>query len=320
MNILEVKDLSAYYKTRKGYNQALDKFSITLREGEVLALIGESGCGKSTAGFSIMNMIQHPGEVIGGKVLLNQMDLLSLQEGELRKVLWKEISMIPQSAMNALDPAYKVGSQIVEAIRLHNPGMGKAQARQKTEELLLCVGLDQKWFDAFPHKLSGGMKQRIIIAMALSCEPKVIISDESTTGLDVLIEAQILALLRKQIRERGISVILISHDLRMVMSICDRVGIMYAGKLVELGTIAEIKDDPKHPYTRALFASQVDVRDFSKTVHSVEGVVPQLIDPADQCRFLSRCNKSIPRCQGVHPGMYEVSPTHLVSCYLEAKE
>lgn len=316
MALLEVKNLQTYYETRAGDNQAVDGVSFTLEGGEMLGLIGESGCGKSTAGLSIMNMTQYPGKIVGGEVWLDGKNLLTLTGDAFRNTLWAEIAMIPQSAMNALNPAYTIGKQIMEAVRLHNPGMTESQCRTHVESLLNMVGLDAKWFNAFPHKLSGGMKQRVVIAMALSCDPKVLISDEATTGLDVLIEAQILALLRKIKRERNIGIILVSHDLHMVMSICDRVGIMYAGHLVEIGTTEEIRNDPQHPYTKALFESQIDVKDFSKTVHSIEGHVPKLIHPENRCRFYSRCSVRTARCEGVPPSMRNIGGAHSVACYV----
>ena len=315
MSVLKVSHVSTYYSTRAGDNQALEDFSIELRQGEMLGLIGESGCGKSTAGYSILNEIQFPGKIVSGSVELDGVDIMKLSPEEHRKVLWKDIAMIPQSAMNSLNPVYKIGPQIVEAILLHDPEMSKAEAENKTRRLLQQVGMDEKWFNAYPHKLSGGMKQRAIIAMALSCDPKVIISDESTTGLDVLIQAQILQLLKQLQKERQLTIIVISHDLHMVMSICDRIGVMYAGRLVELGTTEEIQRCQLHPYSRALFASKIDVEDFDRTVESIDGVVPKLIDPPDHCRFYNRCTCREECCLQPSPDMVEAEPGHFVACY-----
>ncbi|HAE43319.1 MAG TPA: dipeptide/oligopeptide/nickel ABC transporter ATP-binding protein [Clostridiales bacterium] len=317
MALLEVKNLTTYYETKVGYNEALQGLTFDLEAGEILGLIGESGCGKSTAGFSIMNMIEYPGKIINGEVVLGGKDLIKMERSELRKVLWKDIAMIPQSAMNALNPAYKVGKQILEAIRLHYPDMDKEEAVKKVEHLMSLVGIDTKWYHGYPHKLSGGMKQRIIIAMALSCDPKVIISDEATTGLDVLIEAQILALLKKIALDRGLGLIVISHDLNMVTAICDRIGIMYAGMLVELTTTENVLNNPKHPYTKALFSSQVDSKDFDKKVTSVDGVVPKLVNPEDKCRFYDRCKQKFEMCEGKCPSLISISDNHKVACYLE---
>lgn len=315
MSILKVSHLSTYYSTRAGDNQALEDFSIELRQGEMLGLIGESGCGKSTAGYSILNEIQFPGKIVGGSVELDGVDIMKLSPEEHRKVLWKDIAMIPQSAMNALNPVYKIGKQIVETIQLHFPDMSKADAESKARGLLRQVGMDEKWFNAYPHKLSGGMKQRAIIAMALSCDPKVIISDESTTGLDVLIQAQILQLLKQLQKERELTIIVVSHDLHMVMSICDRIGVMYAGCLVELGTTEELQRRQLHPYSQALFASKIDVEDFDRTVESIDGVVPKLINPPEHCRFYNRCNCREECYLQPAPAMVEAEPGHFVACY-----
>ncbi|HBH12938.1 MAG: hypothetical protein XD91_1477 [Clostridiales bacterium 38_11] len=317
MALLEVRNLTTYYETKIGYNEALQGLSFDLEAGGILGLIGESGCGKSTAGFSMMNMIEYPGKIMDGEVILDGKDLIKMDRNELRKVLWKDIAMIPQSAMNALNPAYKVGKQILEAIKLHFPEMSQEEAVAKVEHLLNLVGIDAKWYHGYPHKLSGGMKQRIIIAMALSCDPKVIISDEATTGLDVLIEAQILALLKKIALDRGLGLIIISHDLNMVTAICNRIGIMYAGMLVELTTTENVLRNPKHPYTRALFSSQIDSKDFDKKVTSVDGVVPKLVNPEDKCRFYDRCNRKFEMCERKCPSLISISDNHRVACYLE---
>lgn len=315
MSILKVNHMSTYYSTRAGENQALEDFSIELQRGEMLGLIGESGCGKSTAGYSILNEIQYPGKIVSGSVELDGVDILKLSPEEHRKVLWKDIAMIPQSAMNALNPVYRIGPQIVEAIRLHYPEMSKADAEAKARGLLRQVGMDEKWFNAYPHKLSGGMKQRAIIAMALSCDPKLIISDESTTGLDVLIQAQILQLLKQLQKQRQLTIVIISHDLHMVMSICDRIGVMYAGRLVELGTTEAIQTCQYHPYAKALFRSKIDIDNFDSTVESIDGVVPKLINPPEYCRFYNRCTCCDQECLQPSPPMTEVEPGHFVACY-----
>jgi len=317
MAVLEVKNLSTYYHTKEGQNQALDDLSFELNKGEMIGLIGESGCGKSTAGFSIMRMISYPGEIKKGEVLFFGKDILNLKDKEFRQILWKDIAMIPQSSMNALNPSYKIGDQIIEAIMIHYPEISKKEAEKKAKELLKSVGIDEKWHNAYPHKLSGGMKQRVIIAMALSCEPKVIISDESTTGLDVLIQAQILALLKKLQKQRQLSIIVISHDLHMVTSICDKIAIMYAGNLVEIGTTQEIQKDARHPYTKALFNSQIGIDDLDRVVESIDGVVPKLINPENKCRFYNRCSIKTDKCQKTPPELRQVSDTHYIACYME---
>ena len=314
--MLEVKDLTTYYKTRQGPNQALEELSFKLEHGEMLGLIGESGCGKSTAAVTIMRLLFGSGEHIKGQVMLDGLDIMNVSQKDFEKITWKDIALIPQSAMNALNPVYNVGKQINEAIMLHYPGMSKANATEKTKKLLKQVGLDERWFNAYPHKLSGGMKQRAIIAMAFSCDPKVLISDESTTGLDVIIEAQILALLKNLQKARNLSIIIISHDLRMVTSICDRIAIMYAGVLVEIGKVEDVARNGRHPYTRALFNSQVNLDSLDIAVESIEGVVPKLINPPAYCRFYGRCKSRTDFCrENSPPALKEISSDHQCACY-----
>ncbi|WP_432664539.1 ABC transporter ATP-binding protein [Wukongibacter baidiensis] len=315
---LEVENLQTFYNTKEGQVKAVDGVSFKLMKGEMLGLIGESGCGKSTVALSLLNVIQPPGKVVGGRVKIDDKDLIKLKEKEIMKIRWKDIALIPQSAMNALNPVYKIGKQIKEAILRHE-NISNKEAIEKTKQLLQSVGIDEKWYDSYPHKLSGGMKQRVIIAMALACDPKVIISDESTTGLDVLIQAQILGLLKNLQRDRGLSIILISHDLLMVTSICERIGIMYAGKLVEIGSTEEIMNNPRHPYTKALLNSQIQLEDYDKKCKPIPGFVPSLVSPPQQCRFYTRCDHCMEECRVSEPYYTEVSENHLVACFLEGK-
>lgn len=315
---LQVDNLCTYYEIAEGQVKAVDGVSFKLIEGEMLGLIGESGCGKSTIGLSLMNLVQFPGKVVDGSVKLEGKDLLKLNQKEMQKTRWKDIALIPQSAMNALNPVYKIGDQIKEAIMWHE-NISSSNAIEKTKQLLRSVGIDDKWYHSYPHKLSGGMKQRVIIAMALACDPKVIISDESTTGLDVLIQAQILGLLKDLQMKRGLSIILISHDLLMVTSICERIGIMYAGKLVELGTTEEVTKNPRHPYTKALLNSQILLEDHSKKCEPIPGFVPNLLSPPKQCRFYPRCKTPLDKCKHSEPKQIEINENHLVACFLEGK-
>jgi len=317
---MKVENLTTYYNTREGYIHALESLSFDLNKGEILGLIGESGCGKSTAGFSFMNMIRKPGEIMNGSVQLGGVDILSADSKTHRKLLWKEIAMIPQSAMNSLDPCYRIGDQIIEALTAHFPEMSWADKLKKTKSLMAEVGLDARLITAYPHKLSGGMKQRVVIAMALSCDPKILISDEATTGLDVLIEAQILAILQRLKKERDLGIVIISHDLHMITTVCDRIGVMYAGYLVEIGTTGDILENARHPYTRALFSSQIDANDFSKRVESIDGVVPIAISPENTCRFYSRCREKAECCSGPPVDLIAVSPTHAVACHMEGHQ
>ena len=314
--MLEVKNLTTSYLLKEGRLTAADNVSFTVEQGEMFGLIGESGCGKSTVAVSLLNRIQYPGKIERGEVFLKGIDLLALNDSELRKVLWKEIAIIPQSAMNALNPVKRIKHQMREVIRLHNE-IDKAGADELAEDLFDSVGLDRKWLKSYPHKLSGGMKQRVVIAMALSCKPKIIISDESTTGLDVLVQAQILKLLKKLRMEMNLSVIVISHDLQMITQVCDRIGIMYAGKLVETATSSEIRVNPLHPYTKALFKSQLSFGSFDTEIKSIPGLLPDLRNPPEGCLFYDRCSVKMDKCLKSNPELFRLNDKHQVACYRE---
>jgi len=316
MPVLSVKNLRTSYKTPDGSALALDDFCLDLEKGEMLGLIGESGCGKTTAGYSILRAIKYPGIMENGSIFLDSVNLASLSPEQLRRYLWKDIAMIPQCAMNALDPSYTVGAQISEAIQTHEPKATRAEVNKRIEILLKSVGLNSNWASSFPHKLSGGMKQRVVIAMALACDPKVIIADESTTGLDVLVQAQIIALLKRIQKERDLGIILISHDLPMVIGICDRIGIMYAGSLVEIGSMEEIAHNPMHPYTVALFESQITLEDIHSVVRPIEGNVPSLVGTNPGCRFKERCKSAMEICRSEKPLLRDAGGTHRCACHL----
>ncbi len=318
MAVLNVQNITTVYRTVAGDALALDAFSIDLEQGEMLGLIGESGCGKTTAGYSILRAVKYPGVMLGGSVILDGVDLATLGPDALRRHLWKDIAMIPQCAMNALNPSWRVGAQIAEAITTHEPQVSKSDVTKRVRNLLESVGLNAGWSESFPHKLSGGMKQRVVIAMALACNPKVIIADESTTGLDVLVQAQIMALLKRIQQERNLGIILISHDLPMVADVCDRIGIMYAGSLVESGSTAEIERNPRHPYTKALFASQIRLDDVHSLVCPIEGTVPNLASADPGCRFRPRCRFAVDICGMEKPALATVDSSHLCACHRAA--
>lgn len=275
--VLSVESLSTYFKTDKGIAKAVENVSFTLDEGEMLGLIGESGCGKTTVAQSILRLIEYPGKVVSGSVFLNGKDLLKASEKELYSLRWKEISVIPQSAMNALNPIFTVGDQIMESILLHED-VNRTEALERTKTLLELVGIDGDRWKSYPHEFSGGMKQRVAIAMALACNPKLIISDESTTGLDVLTQAQVIALIKNLQKKMNLAVILISHDLPMVTAICDKIAIMYAGKIVEWAATDTILNNARHPYSRALLNATPDLSEPEKEVVSIPGSVPNLVN------------------------------------------
>ncbi|WP_228027638.1 ABC transporter ATP-binding protein [Bacillus fonticola] len=314
--ILQVRNLSTYYETDKGDAHAVENVSFTVRRGEMLGLIGESGCGKTTVAQTILRLLEYPAKVVSGEVLLDGKDLLQASDKELEKIRWSEISVIPQSAMNALNPVHQIGQQIMESILIHEK-VSKQEALNRTRELLELVGIDSDRWRSYPHEFSGGMKQRVAIAMALSCNPKLVISDESTTGLDVLTQAQIIALLKRLQKELNLSIILISHDLPMVTAICDRIAIMYAGKITEWADTQDILQDARHPYSKGLLHATPDLANPDKKVISIPGTVPNLVVPPKGCRFYSRCSYAIEHCQQEPPELKEVKPDHYAACFVE---
>ncbi|WP_282155973.1 ABC transporter ATP-binding protein [Cytobacillus gottheilii] len=314
--VLSVESLSTYFKTDKGIAKAVENVSFTLDEGEMLGLIGESGCGKTTVAQSILRLIEYPGKVVSGSVLLNGKDLLKASEKELYSLRWKEVSVIPQSAMNALNPIFTVGDQIMESILLHED-VNKSEALERTKTLLELVGIDGERWKSYPHEFSGGMKQRVAIAMALACNPKLVISDESTTGLDVLTQAQVIALIKNLQRKMNLSVILISHDLPMVTAICEKIAIMYAGKIVEWATTEDILKNARHPYSRALLNATPDLGEPEKEVETIPGSVPNLVNFPTSCRFHTRCPHAFEKCRKESPDLKEVRPGHFTACFLE---
>lgn len=316
MTILQVENLSTYYRTDRGEAKAVEDVSFSIKKGEMLGLIGESGCGKTTVAQSILRLVEYPGRIVSGKAYLDGIDLLTAKQDELEKLRWKDISVIPQSAMNALNPIYTIGDQIVESILIHKD-VSKEAAIKRTEELLEMVGIKKNRFKNYPHEFSGGMKQRVAIAMALSCNPKLVISDESTTGLDVLTQAQIIALIKQLQKDLGLSIILISHDLPMVTSVCDRVAIMYAGKIVELANTQDILKHCSHPYSNGLLNATPDLSNPDKEVVSIPGSVPDLVKPPTGCRFYDRCNARMNVCKEESPDLKEIRPDHFSACFLE---
>ncbi len=288
--ILEVKNLNVRYKTLKGNVRAVNDVSFKLNRGEVLGLAGESGCGKTTLGLTIMNILPSNGWVEGGEVLFKGRNIVNLSEDEMRKIRWKEISMVFQGAMNALNPVIKVGDQVAEALMLHE-NMSKEEALEVVRDIFIQVGLETGRVNAYPHQLSGGMKQRVVIAMALVLRPSLVIADEPTTALDVTIQAQILDLLRKLQKRFGLSYIYITHDLAVLAEIANKVAIMYAGYMVEFGDVVSIYKDPIHPYTKGLIGSIPSISQIRKRkrLFSIPGAPPDLRALPPGCPFAPRC-------------------------------
>jgi len=315
MPVLEVKNLKTYYYTLRGVVKAVDDISFTLEEGEVLGIAGESGCGKSTLAWALMGLVPSPGRIAGGTINLDGIEITKLSEDELRKkVRWKKISMIFQGAMNALNPVYSIENQMTEPLMIH-AGLTKDEAKEQVAKLLEAVGLDASIMRRYPHELSGGQKQRVVIAMALLLNPKLVIADEPTTALDVIVQAQIMNLF-KQIREKyKVAMIFITHDLSLIAEIADKVAIMYAGKIVEIGTSEQIYLNPQHPYTQGLLKSIPRIRSKEK-ITWIPGVPPDLVRPPPGCRFYPRCPYAMDKCRKIEPTLIEVEPQHFVACHL----
>ena len=316
--LLEVKDLATYFFTPEGVVKAVDGITYDLEEGEILGLVGESGCGKSVSALSLMRLIQNPGRNVAGSVMFNGQDLLTLEDEDMRHIRGKDMSMIFQEPMTSLNPVLTIGRQLTEALQLHL-GMDKAAAENRAGELLLMVGIpegDRRLRD-YPHQFSGGMRQRVMIAMALSCNPKMLIADEPTTALDVTIQAQILELVQRLGRELGTAVLIITHNLGVVARYADRVNVMYAGKIIERGTSREIYGNPRHPYTIGLLASVPRLDEPRKEqLDPIEGLPPDLIALPQGCAFRARCRFAIDKCATEIPPLVEVSEGHTAACWV----
>jgi len=303
----------------RGIVKAVDNVSFSLEKETVLGIAGESGSGKSTLAWSIMGLPPPPGRIIGGRIYIDGIDVLSLKEEERRrKILWQKVSMVFQGAINAFNPVYTIGYQIAEPLMLHR-GYSKKEALQKAVELVKSVGLNPDVIHRYPHELSGGMKQRAVIAMALALDPPLLIADEPTTALDVVVQAQILNLLKKLKFERKLSVILITHDLSVIAELADYVAVMYAGRIVEYGPIEEVYNNPRHPYTQLLLSSIPRLRGTIDKLRFIPGEPPDLINPPKGCKFHPRCPFVFDECRVSEPDLITVSENHLARCWLASK-
>ena len=316
--ILEVKNLKTQFQTQDGVVRAVDDVSFYVMPGETLGVVGESGCGKSITGLSIMRLIPSPpGKIVAGEVLFNGDDILRMSDEQVRSIRGNDIAMIFQDPMTSLNPVLTINRQISEALQLHM-GMNKGQARERTVELLRMVGIPnaEERVDQYPHQFSGGMRQRVMIAMALSCNPKLLIADEPTTALDVTIQAQILDLMRTLQTERDTGVILVTHSMGVVAGMADRIQVMYAGHIVETASTEEIFANPRHPYTVGLLKSipRLDAQRKEK-LEPIRGLPPDLIDLPDMCPFVPRCNYAREKCEQKNPPLLEVNPGHWSACW-----
>ena len=313
--LLEVKDLVIHYETDDGVVKALNGVNIHIGVGETLGLVGETGAGKTTLAKGIMRLIPNPpGKILGGEVIFEGQDLLKLSTNGMEAIRGRDISMIFQDPMTSLNPVLTVGEQIMEVIENHNTSLSRQEARKWAENMLERVGIPAERFGEYPHQFSGGMKQRVVIAIALACNPKLLIADEPTTALDVTIQAQVLEMIYKLKSENNTSMILITHDLGVVAQNCDYVAIIYAGEVVEYGTLREIYKDTKHPYTEGLFGSIPSLTSDVKRLQAIDGMMPDPTKLPEGCVFCGRCKYAVPECSKNHPGMVTVGGTHQVRC------
>ena len=353
-NILEIEDLHTYFFTDQGVVKAVNGVSFNVPRNATVGVVGESGCGKSVTSMSIMQLLQGPqGQIYSGHIRFNSRDFRRDAKGnpvaggkkdeqgndlyeledkvfdianmpihEIHRIRGRQIAMIFQEPMTSLNPVFTIGNQLDEVTFIHVPGATKEMAKQKSLEMLNLVGIaaPERVYNAYPHELSGGMRQRVMISMALACNPRLIIADEPTTALDVTIQAQILDLLRDLKQKMDGSVLLITHDLGIIAEMADYVVVMYAGRVIEKGTVSEIFHDPRHPYTIGLQKSKPTMDSDSDTLFNIPGNVPNPVNMPNHCYFKERCSKCIGKCSGDYPGMVQVSPTHFVACHLYSEE
>lgn len=317
MVALDVRNLSVNYITDEGVVlNAVEDVSFQLNQGESLGIVGESGCGKTTVMLALLHLLPEAGRIVQGQVIFGGEDLMHYSEVEMRGLRWSKISMVFQGAMNALNPVRTIESQIVEALMIHGIENKRHRARVRTGELLELVGIPAERGRQYPHQYSGGMRQRAVIAMALACNPQVLIADEPTTALDVMIQAQILKLLVKLQSELNLALVVVTHDLGVVAEICDNVLVMYGGKVVEIGSSDDIFNNPQHPYTQRLLQAFPDVENPDADLVSIPGIPPRLDDLPPGCRFAPRCHVCGDRCQREVPMLIEVEPRHWFACHL----
>ena len=319
-HLLEIKDLHVQYRVEDETVYAVNGIRLTINEGETLGLVGETGAGKTTTALTMIGLLPTPpGEVTEGEVLYRGENLLAMKEKQMRKIRGKEISMIFQDPMTSMNPLLTIGEQITEVIRLHEQ-VSKLEAAAKAKRMLELVGIPATRYNEYPHQFSGGMKQRVMIAIALACDPKLLIADEPTTALDVTIQAQVLALMNRLKEELQTAMVLITHDLGVVAEVCDRVAVMYAGYIIESGSLEDIFQDMRHPYTWGLFKTIPDLDKECEYLETLDGMMPDPTDLPKGCPFAPRCKKCMPVCREKNPAEIEVSKGHMVKCHLFASD
>jgi peptide/nickel transport system ATP-binding protein len=314
--LAQVRHLNVDYPTHLGVVRAVDDVSLTIRRGEILGLVGESGCGKSTLGRALLRLPPSPGRIAGGEIVFDDQDLMELSDEHMRELRGARISMVFQDPMTCLDPLQRVSDHLVETIRTHEPHISDEDARQQGVVLFDRLGIMAERLDDYPHQMSGGMRQRVMIALALALKVDLIIADEATTSLDVIVEAQFLDMLRDLQQQFNLTILLITHNIGVIAEVSDRVAVMYAAKMMELADVYPLFDDPLHPYTRGLLASVPNIELEEDTLEIMRGVPPNLLDPPPGCRFHPRCPQMMERCRVEVPAFKEVKPDHWVACWL----
>ncbi|HWQ46697.1 MAG TPA: ABC transporter ATP-binding protein [Longilinea sp.] len=313
--ILSIRDLTMEYKTRKGFVSAIDNVSFDLKKGESMGLVGESGCGKTSIAMTLLKLFPDNAVIRSGQILLDGKDLVPLTDEQMQSIRWRRISMVFQAAMNALDPVYRVGDQIAEAINRHDKDAKPNDVIERVAELFKLVSIDPNFAKRYPHELSGGMRQRAIIAMALACNPDLIIADEPTTALDVIVQDQVLREMAKVQKELNMSMIYISHDIAVIAEVADKIGVMYAGRLAEFSTVLDIFKRPMHPYTFALMSAFPSILGPKQKLVALGGEPPDLLFPPSGCRFNPRCPRVLEQCRQERPPFSDVGGGHYVACW-----
>lgn len=315
--LLNINGLKTHFFTKRGVVPSVDGVSIEIPAGKIIGIVGESGCGKSVTSLSVMGLVQRPGRVVEGTIEFEGKNLLQMNKTQMRKIRGNEISMIFQEPMTSLNPVYTVGRQVSEALTIHE-NIDRDEAKKRVVEIFKSVGIPEaeKRYNSYPHQLSGGLRQRIMIGMAMICSPKLMIADEPTTALDVTIEAQILHLMRELRNKNNTSIMMITHNLGVVAELCDYVYVMYAGKVMEQAEVNELFDNTLHPYTNGLLRSMPRMNSSDEKLYSIKGVVPNLLKLPKGCRFSPRCERATEKCFRQEPGLYRIDNNHSVRCFL----
>jgi len=320
MTLLDVQELTTYYTIGRGSVKAVEDVSFQIEKGEAMGLVGESGCGKTTAALSLLRILPYNGRIVSGKIIFKGVDTVPLSEDRIRKDLrWKGISLVFQGAMNALNPVYRIEEQIVEAIQLHEPSVKKKEAKERVGKLLEMVGVEKSRARNYPHEFSGGMRQRAMIAMALASNPDMLIADEPGTALDVIVQAQVLKLLDELKKRLNLALLMITHDLSLVSEVCGKLAVMYAGNIAEYGNVVSLFKKPLHPYTQDLIGAFPNIHSAKRLMISIPGSPPDLLIPPSGCRFHPRCKYAMDICKKERPKLKKVAENHYVACHLATR-